>query len=132
VTDNHSNHDKTVADNSGSDTEQLEGNVMYNKTGEKSDYRKSERKTQVVPPCPLCLSKGETKLHWLVKYETLIGPEVSERQKTMQLLVLCRNCFSTDHKARDCTRPSKCKIAECNYRHHTLLQHQTAAERSIA
>jgi cephalosporin hydroxylase len=31
------NHDETVEDDSGSDTEQLEGYVMYNKTGEKSD-----------------------------------------------------------------------------------------------
>jgi hypothetical protein len=124
------NHDERVEDYSGSDTEQLEGHVMYNKTGEKLDYNKSERKTTVVTPRPLCISKGDTKLHWLIKCKTLIGQEVNTRYKTIRKLELCHNCFSPDHKARDCKRPSKCKIAGCDYKHHTLL-HQTAAERSI-
>jgi hypothetical protein len=125
------NQDETVEDDLSSDTEQLEGNVMYNKTGEKSDYKKSERKTVVVTPCPLSISKGDTMLHWLIKCKTLIGQEVKTRYKTIGKLELCHNCFSPDHKVRDCKRPSKCKIAGCDYRHHTLL-HQTAAERSIA
>jgi hypothetical protein len=125
------NQEETVEDDSGSDTEKCEENVMYNKTGEKSDYKKSKRKTQVIPPCPLCLSKGETKLHWLIKCKNLIGEEVNERHKTIQLLVLCKNCFSRDHKARDCTRPSKCRVEGCDYRHLTML-HQTAAEINVA
>jgi hypothetical protein len=61
----YSNHNDLVADGSESDTEQLEGNVFvsYNKAGGKSEYKKSERKKQVVPQCPLCLSNGDTKLH---------------------------------------------------------------------
>jgi hypothetical protein len=104
---------------------------MYNRTREKSDYKKSERKPQVIIPCPLCPSKGDTKLHWLVKCETLIGQEVNTRYKTIGKLLLCHNCFAPEHKARDCKRPSKRKIAGCDYRHNTLL-HQTAAEKSIA
>jgi hypothetical protein len=104
---------------------------MYNRTGEKSDQKKPERKPQVIMPCPLCLSKGDTKLHWLVKCKALIGQEANTRSRTIGKLLLCHNCFAPDHKARNCKRPSKCKIAGCNYRHHTLL-HQTAAEKSIA
>jgi hypothetical protein len=131
--DNYSNHNELVADGSESDMEQLEGNVFvsYNKARDKTEYKKSERKTQVVPPCHMCISNGETKLHWLIKCETLVGQEVNTRYKTIGKLLLCHNCFSPDHKTRDCKRPSKCKIAGCDYRHHTLL-HQTAAERSIA
>jgi hypothetical protein len=60
------NQEETVKDDLDSDAERHEGNVMYNRTREKSDYKKPERKTQVIPPCPLCLSKGENKLHWLI------------------------------------------------------------------
>jgi hypothetical protein len=89
------NQEETVEDNSDSDTEKCEGNVMYNRTGEKSDYKKPERKPQVIIPCPLCLSKGNTKLHWLVKCETLIGQEVNTRYKTIGKLLLCHNCTRT-------------------------------------
>jgi hypothetical protein len=89
--DNYSNHNETVEDDSGSDTEQLEGHVMYNKTGEKLDYKKSERKTTVVTPCPLCMGKGDTKLHWLIKCKTLIGQEVNTRYNTIGKLELCHN-----------------------------------------
>jgi hypothetical protein len=125
------NQKVTVEDDSGSDTEKFKENVMYNKTEEKLEYKKSERKTQVIPPCPLCLSKGETKMHWLIKCETLMGQEPNERHKTIQLLVLCKNCFSRDHKARDCTQPSKCRVEGCDYRHHTMLN-QIASERNVA
>jgi hypothetical protein len=134
------NQEETVEDNSDSVTEKCEGNVMnnmfslrscYNRPGEKSDYKKPERKSQVIIPCSLCLSKGDTKLHLLVKCETLIGQEVNTRYKTIGKLLLCHNFFAPDHKARDYKRPSKCKIAGCDYRHHTLLP-QTAAEKSIA
>jgi hypothetical protein len=39
------NQEETVDDDLGSNTEKIEGNVMYNKTGEKSEYQKYERKT---------------------------------------------------------------------------------------
>jgi hypothetical protein len=94
------NQEETVEDNSDSDAEKCEGNVMYNRTGEKL-----ERKSQAIIPCPLCLRKGDTKLHWLVKCETLIGQEVNMRYKTIWKLLPCNNCFAPDHKARDCKRP---------------------------
>jgi hypothetical protein len=61
------NLEETVEDNSDSDAERLEGNVMYNKTREKSGQNKPERKPQVIMPSPLCQSTGNTKLHWLIK-----------------------------------------------------------------
>jgi hypothetical protein len=128
--DNYSLED-TVEDNSDSDTERLKGNVMYGRTKENPGQNKPERKPQVIPACPLCLSTGSSKLHWLVKCETLLGQDVSTRYRTIGKLSLCHNCFSPDHKARDCKRTSKCKIPGCDYRHHTLL-HQTAAEKSLA
>jgi hypothetical protein len=124
------NHEETDEDNSDSDTEKCEGNVMYNRTGEKSDYKKPERKTQVIPSCPLCLSKGETKLHWLIKCDTFIGQGVNERHNTFIQLVLRKNCFSRDHKANDCAKSSKCKVEGCDYKHHTML-HMTTAERNV-
>jgi hypothetical protein len=121
----------SLEDDSDSDTERLEGNVMYGRTKENPGHNKRERKPQVIPACPLCLSMGSSKLHWLVKCETLLGQDVSTRYRTIVKLSLCHNCFSPDHKARDCKRTSKCKIPGCDYRHHTLL-HQTAAEKSLA
>jgi hypothetical protein len=56
------NQEDTVEDDSDCDAERHEGNVMYNRTGEKSDQKKPERKPQVIMPCPLCLSKEDTKL----------------------------------------------------------------------
>jgi hypothetical protein len=125
------NQEETVEENSDSDTEKCEGNVMYNRTGEKRDYNKPERKTQVIPQCPLCLSKGENKVHWLIKCNTFIGQGVNERHRTFVQLVLCKNCFSRDHKAKDCTKSSKCKVERCDYKHHTML-HMTTAERNVA
>jgi hypothetical protein len=125
------NQEETVEDYSDSDAERHEGNVIYNRTGEKSGQKKPERKPQVIMTCPLCLSTGNTKLHWLVKCETLLGQEVKARYRTIGKHLRCHNCFALDHKARNCKRPSKCRIAGCDYRHHTLLL-QTAAEKSLA
>jgi hypothetical protein len=111
--------EETVKDNSDSDAERLQGNVMYNRTRENSGQKKPERKPQVIMACPLCQSTGNTKLHWLVKCETLLGQDVNTRYKTVGKLLLCHNCFSSDHKAKNCKRRSKCKIAGCEYRHHT-------------
>jgi hypothetical protein len=128
--DNYSLED-TGKDVSDSDTERLEGNVMYGRTRENPGQKKPERKPQVILACPLCLSTGGTKLFWIIKCETLLGQDLSTRYRTIGKLWLCHNCFSPDHKARNCTQLSKCKIPGCDYRHHTLL-HQTAAEKSLA
>jgi hypothetical protein len=72
--DNYSLED-VVEDDSDSDTERLEGNVMYGRIKENSGQNKPERKPQVAPACPLCLNTGSSKLHWLVKCETLLGQE---------------------------------------------------------
>jgi hypothetical protein len=115
--DNYSLED-LVEDNSDSDTERLEGNAMYYRTRENSSQRKPERKTQVIPPCPLCLSKGENSLHWLTKCKAFMEQGVNEKQKTFRLLVLCKNCFSRDHKTKECAISSKCKVKGCDNKHH--------------
>jgi hypothetical protein len=95
--DNYSIED-VVKDVSDSDTEKLEGNVMYYRIREKASRRQPERKTQVVPSCPLCQCKGENNLHWLTKCKAFIDQGVNKRRKTFILLDLCKNCFSKDHK----------------------------------
>jgi hypothetical protein len=106
------NQEETVKDDSDSDAERHEGNVMYNRTGAKSDYKKPERKTQVIPPCPLCLSKGENQLHWLIKCDTFIGQGFKERHRTFSQLVLCKNCFSSDHKSKSVRNPRNAKLKD--------------------
>jgi hypothetical protein len=128
--DNYSLED-VVKDDSDSDTERLEGNVMYYRIREKASQRQPERKTQVAPPCPLCLSKGEHSLHWLTKCKAFIDQGVNERRKTFRILDLCKNCFSRDHNTKECAIFLKCKVKRCDNKHHSLL-HMTLAEKRIA
>jgi hypothetical protein len=52
--DNYSNCEALVSDGADSDTEEVNGITMiYTKEGRKSEFRKSKKKTQVIPPCPL-------------------------------------------------------------------------------
>jgi hypothetical protein len=125
------NLEDVVKDDSDSDTERLKGNVMYYRIREKASQRQPERKTQVVPPCLLFLSKGENSLHWLTKCKAFIKQEVNKRQKTFRLLDLCKNCFLRDHKTKECAILLKCKVKGCDDKHHSLL-HMKLAEKRIA
>jgi hypothetical protein len=119
--------EETVEDDTDSDAERLEGNVMYNRTRENSGQKKPEM--QVILACPLCQSTGSTKLATLARK---IRQDVNTRYKTVGKLLLCHNCFSPDHKAKYCKRPSKCRIPGCDYRHHTYIVTSNCSRKELS
>ncbi|KAH8241668.1 hypothetical protein KR032_003643, partial [Drosophila birchii] len=90
-------------------------------TGKRSQQLRKEQKSPSCtsasagrqPNCPFC-----KRTHWLYKCDDFRSKTIPERVNWVQKQNLCVNCFSSDHKAKDC-RGRTC--FKCDKKHHTLL-----------
>ncbi|XP_044248761.1 uncharacterized protein [Drosophila takahashii] len=90
-------------------------------TGKKGQQSRKEQKgttcssasTGKGPCCQFC-----KRNHWLYKCDDFRSKTIPERVNWLQKQRLCVNCFSNDHKAKDC-RGRPC--FKCDKKHHTLL-----------
>nr|XP_044248773.1 uncharacterized protein LOC123002525 [Drosophila takahashii] len=96
-------------------------------TGKKGQQSRKEQKgptcssasTGKGPCCQFC-----KRNHWLYKCDDFRSKTIPERVNWVQKHRLCVNCFSNDHKAKDC-RGRPC--FKCDKKHHTLLHLETTS-----
>ncbi len=74
--------------------------------------------------CSVC-DKDYHALYFCLAFKNL---SADDRFSTIQRLKLCHNCLGNDHFTRNCRCVTSCK--KCNKRHHTLLHHESIANKS--
>ncbi|XP_035457953.2 uncharacterized protein LOC118281482 [Spodoptera frugiperda] len=93
----------------------------------KSNFKKPEDQTKVghskifhasFGKCPLCNNE-----HVLMQCDKFINMDISQRNKTVAKLKLCKNCLFS-HGNNNCNSRKTCR--ECNSKHHTLLHTKPA------
>ena len=68
--------------------------------------------------CWLC-----SQNHRLQDCNQFLSESTAKRKDTVIKLKLCWNCLSNNHFSKDCSSQNRCRVDQCNRRHHTLLHH---------
>jgi len=92
--------------------------VSYSVQTSDNDRRTSTPENPSFPKssCPLC--SGEHALFMCGKFKDM-KPE--KRYEFVQHKRLCFNCFMSNHRSRDCRKPSKCQVQGCTRKHSRLI-----------
>jgi hypothetical protein len=70
--------------------------------------------------CPIC-----SESHRISNCREFANSDVEKRRKTIESMRLCFNCLGSNHSAKVCRVPIKCRV--CKRKHHSLL-HPKASE----
>ena len=88
-------------------SEKTDGNIMPATDG------KEESKNI---KCWLC-----AKLYRLMDCDNFKGKTAHERKEYIKSERLCYNCFSKGYNLKDCKSKYRCRIENCNKKHHSLI-----------
>ena len=62
-----------------------------------------------------------SKKHKITTYEDFISSPINAKSEFVKANKFCWNCLGKDHNIKNCQSKHRCKVANCNKRHHTLL-----------
>ena len=57
---------------------------------------------------------------------------LDERKEYAKTEKLCFNCFSKGHSLKDCNSKYRCRVNNCNKKHHSLTHGETVSSNSLS
>ena len=66
-----------------------------------------------------------TKLYRLMDCDVFKAKSLDERKEYAKTEKLCFNCFDKGHSLKDCNSKYRCRVSNCNKKHHSLIHYET-------